>query len=106
MILLLFSVISIIQLTLYYLKRKFIDKIPDLIIPTLMIICCFFVFPRFFYPEPRTDGINCAMPILGITLGFWFFGTISTAATHLIWVLALKKLPRKSTLDQKRKINN
>jgi hypothetical protein len=42
------------------------------------------VFPKFFYPEPSTDGINCGMPILGITFGFWIFGTIAGIATHIL----------------------
>ena len=98
MILLFIIAISLVQFGLYYLNNKYKTKLPNFIILLTLLICYFFVFPKFFYPEPRTDGINCGMPILGITLGFWIFGTIAGIATHIIW--KIKK--RKSTKAQHR----
>ena len=98
MILLFIFGISLIQLGLYYLKSKYGKKVPDFLILLIFLICYFLVIPRFFYPEPRTDGINCGMPVLGITLGFWIFGTIAGIVTHLIW----KLIKYKSTKAQHR----
>ncbi|WP_435261848.1 hypothetical protein [Tenacibaculum sp. nBUS_03] len=90
--------ISFVQFGLYYLNRKYGQKIPEFLILLTFLICYFLVIPRFFYPEPRPDGINCGMPVLGITLGFWIFGTIAGIATHIIW----KIIKYKSTKTQQR----
>jgi Na+-driven multidrug efflux pump len=89
MILIFIIGISLVQFGLYYLNEKQKTKFPSFIILAVLLICCFFVFPRFFYPEPDPDGINCGMPILGITLGFWIFGTIAGIVTHVVWKLKL-----------------
>ncbi|PCJ95363.1 MAG: hypothetical protein COA50_09155 [Flavobacteriaceae bacterium] len=91
MILFFLIVISLLQFALYFLNNKYKNKVPDFVIFLLVLACYFFIFPRLFYPEPRTDGINCGMPILGIILGFWIFGTIAGIATHLIWKLKKRK---------------
>ncbi|MCF6297698.1 MAG: hypothetical protein L3J08_06900 [Flavobacteriaceae bacterium] len=91
MILLFILGISFVQFALYYINSKYKNKLPNFIILLILLICYFFVFPRFFYPEPRTDGINCGMPILGITFGFWIFGTIAGITTHIIWRIKNKK---------------
>lgn len=91
MILLVIIGISLIQFSLYYLNTKYKTKLPKLIILFTFLICYFFVFPEFFYPEPRTDGINCGMSSLGIILGFWVIGTIAGITTHIIWYVKNKK---------------
>jgi len=37
------------------------------------------------------------MPILGITLGFWVFGTIAALGSHIIWAIIKK---RKNALEK------
>jgi hypothetical protein len=64
----------------------------------MLLICYFLVFPKFFYPKPRTDGINCGMPALGITLGFWIFGTIAGITTHIIWYITNKKRHKQNNI--------
>ena len=85
MILLFITGISLLQLFLYYLNDKYKTKLSNFIILLIILIGYLFVFPQFFYPEPRKDGINCGMPILAITLAFWIFGTFAGVTTHLIW---------------------
>ncbi|MDT0648416.1 hypothetical protein RM545_17120 [Zunongwangia sp. F260] len=82
MILLFIIAISFVQFGLYYLNRKYKTKLPNFVILVIILICYFFVFPGFFYPEPKTDGINCGLPIFGITFAFWIFGTIAALITH------------------------
>lgn len=84
MILLFILGISIIQLVLYVINNKYKTKFPNYIILLIILGCNFFVFPSLFYPEPRTDGINCGMPILAIAIAFWVFGTIAGIVTHFI----------------------
>lgn len=82
--------ISLVQFALY----KYKTKLPNFVILLILLICYFFIFPKLFYPEPRTDGINCGMPILGITFVFWIFETIAGIMTHIIW--KLKTIKRKA----------
>jgi len=91
MILLFIIGVSLLQFGLYYGNDKYKTKLPNYIILLALLSCYFFVFPRLFYPETRTDDINCGMPILGITFGFWIFGTIAGLTTHLIWKLKKRK---------------
>lgn len=97
MILLFILIISLVQLTCYYLTYRYKIKIPGFVFLVLVLIGYYFIFPHFFYPEPRTDGINCGMPILGITLGFWIFGTIGALSSHIIWIFIKK---RKNALEK------
>ena len=90
MILLFILIISLVQFTCYYLIYRYKIKIPNFVILILVLIGYYFIFPQFFYPEPRTDGINCGMPIFGITLGFWIFGTIGAFGSHILWILIKK----------------
>jgi hypothetical protein len=99
MILLFIFGVSLVQFALYYLNSKYKTKLPNFVILLIILICYFFVFPRLFYPEPSTDGINCGMPIFAITFGFWIFGTIAGILTHIIWKIKL----RKSTKAQHRR---
>lgn len=98
MILLFIIGISFIQFGLYFLNKKYKTELPNLIILLILLICYVLVFPKFFYPEPRKDGINCRMPILGITLGFLIFGTIAGITTHIIWNLKNRKSPKQNNV--------
>ncbi len=99
MILLFIFGISIIQFGVYFLIDKYKINLPNFLILLIILIGYFFAFPRLFYPEPRTDRINCGIPLLGITLGFWIFGTIAGVATQMIWKLKTRK--NKSTKHNK-----
>lgn len=46
-----------------------------------------FIFPTFFYPEPDPQGLNCGLPILGISCAFWIVGGGITILTHFIYYL-------------------
>ncbi len=91
MILIFIIGISIVQFGLYFLNAKYKTKMPNFVILLILLTGHFFVFPKLFYPEPRTDGINCGMPMLGVTLGFWIFGTLSGIVVHIIWKLKTSK---------------
>ncbi|PKG42811.1 hypothetical protein [Psychroflexus sp. MES1-P1E] len=91
MILALILIISLFQLTFYFLTYRYKIRIPNFVILILVLIGYYFILPQFFYPKPRTDGINCGMPILGINLGFWIFGTIGALSSHIIWMFIKKK---------------
>ena len=95
MILLFILGVSLIQFAVYILNNKLNTDFPSLVILLTLLLCYFFVFPRFFFPEPIEDEINCGMPALGVTLGFWIFGTIAGIATHLVWFV-IKKLAAKN----------
>lgn len=90
MILLFILVISLLQLILYYVFATYKISIPAYAILLLMLAGHYMLFPEFFYPIPDPDGINCGMPILGINLAFWIFGTIAALSTHLIWISTIK----------------
>lgn len=96
MILLFIIGISLVQFALYYLNWKYKTILPDFVILLILLACYFFVFPKFFYPEPKPDRINCLIPTLGITLEFWFFGTISGVVTHIIWSIKKRKASKRS----------
>lgn len=87
MILLFILGISFIQFTLYYLNTRFKTKLPNFILLLVFLICYIFIFPQFFYPEPRANGINCGLPVFAVTFTFWVFGTIAGLTTHIIWEL-------------------
>lgn len=91
MILLFIIFISFVRLLLYYFIEKYSLKFPKPILLVLVLIGYYFVFPQYFMPEPKGDGINCGMPAMGILLGFWVFGTIAGIATHIIWIIKSQK---------------
>ncbi|MGV6832050.1 MAG: hypothetical protein ACWA5P_10895 [bacterium] len=97
MILLFIIAISLVQFGLYYLDKKYKIKLPSYIILLTFLASYFFVFPKLFYPELNRDGINCGMPILGITFGFWIFGSIAAITTHIIWKVKNKKKQKSKT---------
>jgi hypothetical protein len=84
-------VISLVQIGLYYLSRTSKLRWLRPVILLAVLSCHVFVFPRLFYPAPSIDGTNCGMPVLGITLAFWIFGTVAAITTHFTWSLIRKK---------------
>ncbi|WP_204347090.1 hypothetical protein [Psychroserpens algicola] len=78
----------------YFSYKKFRnDSISAFILIGILIIY-YFVFPAYFIPETTEDGINCGLPILGITLGSWIFGTFAGITTHIVWLYWKPKLVR------------
>lgn len=61
-----------------------------------LLIGHIFIFPRLFYPEYDSNGINCGMPILGIHLAFCIFGIPMTLLVHMIYYLNIKKRIKQS----------
>jgi hypothetical protein len=90
MILLFIIAASILQLISYYLLDQYTIKVPSYVILILLLVGHLFLFPQFFYPEPNPNGPGCGMPILGITLAFWLFGTVAAVLSHFFWIKVLK----------------
>jgi hypothetical protein len=85
------GIVSLVQLGLYSLKKKLDYKISNIVIFVIILFCYYFILPKLFYPEFDKDGINCGLPILGINLGFWIFGTFTTIVTHFLWKYKFEK---------------
>lgn len=83
--------ISIGQIKLYLISDRLKLKHASVFIFLPILIGHFFILPKYFYPEPDPDGVNCGMPILGVTLAFWIFGGGIASGTHLIYYLIKKK---------------
>ncbi|PSR56161.1 hypothetical protein AHMF7605_22975 [Adhaeribacter arboris] len=77
--------ISVSQLLLYLIIDKLNFRYGKVLILTLILVGHFFIFPKYFYPEPNSDGVNCGMPVLGITFAFWVFGSAITLLVHSIY---------------------
>ncbi|WP_018343615.1 hypothetical protein [Cytophaga aurantiaca] len=90
MILLFIIAASMLQVISYYILDRYTIKIPSYIILIILLVGHLFIFPKFFYPEPNPNGADCGMPILGITLAFWLFGTIAAVLSHFLWIKVLK----------------
>jgi hypothetical protein len=92
--------ISIVQFGTYFLIDKYKLEIPTIIIFAIILLGHFFVFPQFFMPAPKTNNDTCGMPVLGVFLGFWIFGTITGLITHLVWMIKLQKKYKKTLFDK------
>ncbi len=85
--------ISIVQIGLYlFLDNKKIKNGKSIAFATLLM-GHLFILPQFFFPEPDPNGINCGMPVLGITLAFWVIGGGATVLMHILYFF-LRKLIR------------
>lgn len=91
MILILIAGISIIQGFAYLVINRIGFKYGRILVLIVVFAGYLFFLPKLFYPKPDPNGVNCGMPILGITLGFWIFGGLSASFTHIFVGLALKK---------------
>ncbi len=92
MILLFIISVSFLQFLIYLLFEKLKVRIPIILIFLLILGGHYFIFPDFFYPEKTETIKNCGLPILGILLIFWMFGTFMTLITHIVWMIRkLKK---------------
>lgn len=63
-----------------------------------LIVSYIFIIPRFYFPEKIDDEPNCGMPIVALTLVFWFLGCGATVFTHFIYILIKHQIikPKKS----------
>ena len=86
--------ISIFQICIYLISDKMKLNYSRILVLYLFLIGYFFFLPKFFYPEPDPNGINCGMPILGITLVFWIIGGGIATTIHVIYFL-VKKIVRR-----------
>lgn len=100
MILLFLILISLFQLLTYYLLDKYKLKFSKTLVFILVLLGYYFLFPQYFFPEPRKDGINCGIPVLAILLGFWVFGTIAALITHILWIIKLQKKNKNTLFDK------
>ncbi len=89
-ILTLIFLIAIGQIGLYLLWDKTNKKYGKSVIFLLILIAHFFIFPSYYYPEPKPGGINCGLPILGTTFAFWIVGGGATIIVHTLYYI-LKK---------------
>ncbi|HEY0744186.1 MAG TPA: hypothetical protein VGD40_22120 [Chryseosolibacter sp.] len=94
MILLVIIAVSLVQAMLNLAFTRFNVRIGRIIV--LLVVLCGHVFflPKFFYPKPDPDGVNCGMPIVGITLAFWVLGVIAATLTHILVGVYLAKKNR------------
>lgn len=90
MILIFIILISIVQILCYLVIDSFKIRNGKNLLLTAILLGHFFLFPHYFSPEYDTDRVNCAMPILGITLGFWVLGGGLAVVTHFIYYLIRK----------------
>ena len=80
-------IVSAIQLIIYlFLETNKIGFLKILILIAVLLVY-YMVLPPYFFPEISEDGINCAMPALGIILAFAFYGTIAGISSHLTWLI-------------------
>lgn len=91
MILKVIIAVSIIQIVFYAIADWKTLKYGRTIIFTTILIGHFFLLPKLFYPKPEPDGINCGMPILGITLAFWVIGGLTSIIIHTAYSMLFKR---------------
>ncbi len=78
--------VSLLQIALYSISdwRK-IPRYGRTIILIFVLIGHFLVLPKLFYPKLDPDGVNCGMPIVGITLAFWIIGGLTSGVLHIVY---------------------
>jgi len=83
--------ISIFQVCLYLASEKTGFRYGKAITLLVVLTGYFFVFPRFFYPEPKPNGMNCGLPLVAVTLAFWVFGGGAAIFVHTLYRYWSKK---------------
>ncbi|MCB0633426.1 MAG: hypothetical protein R2824_02995 [Saprospiraceae bacterium] len=76
---------SIGQIIGYRITDHFGFRTGRILILLSVLIHYFFILPPWFFPESDTEGINCGMPALGITLAFWIVGGAMAIIVHLAY---------------------
>lgn len=86
MILTVIIAISIFQVGIYLLLDLRHQGNLKIFVLLLVLLSYFFFLPPLFYPQINPNGVNCGMPILGITLAFWIFGSLISTVSHLAYL--------------------
>jgi len=73
---------ALIQVGKYYILERSDSRKWRPIVLGIGFILNLFILPDLFIPEPRKGEAHCGMPILGITLSFWIFGSCLLLITH------------------------
>lgn len=76
---------ALIQARTYYLLEKFDARKWRPVVLGIEFFLNLFILPDLFIPEPRKGNAGCGMPVLGITLGFWIFGSGHLLFTHFAY---------------------
>lgn len=87
MILKVIAAVSILQGIAY----KFNIRYASIVILFSVLALHLFFLPKLFYPKLDPGGVKCGMPILGITLAFWIFGSLAASVTHIFGRLVIRK---------------
>src|SRR5690349_10193669 len=90
MILLMILFVSFFQVVLYLLLDRTTVKKLKVFVLLLLLACHLFVFPKLFYPK-LPPGAVCGMPIVGVILAFWIFGSLITTLTHVAYLFVTRK---------------
>jgi hypothetical protein len=80
-----FFLMALIQAGTYYLLERFDVRQWRPVVLGIGIILNLFILPDFFIPEQRKGEGGCGMPVLGIKLGFWIFGSGLILFTHFAY---------------------
>ena len=73
---------ALIQVGTYYILERSDSRKWRPIVLGIGFILNLFILPDLFIPEPRKGEAHCGMPVLGVTLGFWIFGSGLLLITH------------------------
>jgi hypothetical protein len=95
MILTVIVLVSIGQIGLYLISDTTDFKYGRIMTFLMVLTGYLFIFPPFFYPESNPDGVNCGMPILGITLAFWIIGGGIAIVIHTIYFFIRRMIGNK-----------
>jgi hypothetical protein len=91
MILKLIAAVSILQGIAYWMAYKFNIRYASIVILFSVLALHLFFLPKLFYPKLDPGGVKCGLPILGITLAFWIFGSLAASVTHIFGRLVIRK---------------
>jgi hypothetical protein len=94
MILKFLLLISVFQLILCFLIDKLKFRSGKRLLLIGLVIGNVFIFPRFFYPEPSPEKVNCGLPILGISLAFWVLGNAMALFVHVFYTVLKNAYPK------------
>jgi hypothetical protein len=96
MILIVIGAVSILQYIAYLMAYKLNIRYASIVILFSVLALHLYFLPKLFYPKLDPGGVKCGMPILGITLAFWIFGSLAASLAHIFGRLVIKKKMQKS----------
>jgi hypothetical protein len=80
-----FFLMAMIQAGTYFLLERIDARKWRPVVLGILLILNLFILPDFFNPEPRKGEAGCGMPVLGIKLGFWIFGSGLILFSHFAY---------------------